>query len=235
MLVRITGCVLRSRERDSSQRAVRMCVCVGVGKAQYKGRARSLTQVPASLCEPDETRRLHPSSVAYCGHANVVRASARSGCVRVGAVTYSGQDAFFDAGTVTLGIETRHLRGSSVAYYASCCGHARAVRASVWSGRVCAWLWATYRCGIGRVRCAQEGDTRCLSPSSVVYWTGLCFLLRSRERGSSQRGSGCVCVCMWATLPVRPARPPALPTRHPPCPQLHSTHSACCCFRLGQR
>ena len=114
----------------------------------------------------------------------------------VGAVTYSGQDAFFDAGTVTLGIETRHLRGSSVAYYASCCGHARAVRASVWSGRVCAWVWATYRCGIGRVRCAQEGDTRCLSPSSVVCWTGLCFLLRSRERGSSQRAVGaCSCGC----------------------------------------
>ena len=75
MLAPIIGYVLGSLESGSSQRAVRTCVCVGVGNVQYRGRVCSLTQVP---CEPDETRRLCASLVAYCGHLRAVRACQRA-------------------------------------------------------------------------------------------------------------------------------------------------------------
>jgi hypothetical protein len=79
MLAPIIGYVLGSLESGSSQRAVRMCVCVDVGNVQYHGRVRSLTQVP-SLCEPDESRRLCASLVAYCGHSRAVRGSSAPAC-----------------------------------------------------------------------------------------------------------------------------------------------------------
>jgi hypothetical protein len=164
--VRISGCVLRSRQSGSSSREVSKCVCGGGGNKPLWYRVRSLMPVP-SLWELAEPRHLRASSVAdWTGlcfllrsreRERAARASVRSGRVRVG------------VGNVQLWYRARSLmlvychsgdRDTTLARMllrtgldcVSCCRHARERLEPACGQDMCVWAWATYSCGIGCVR-----------------------------------------------------------------------------------
>jgi hypothetical protein len=157
----------------------------GVGNVQCHGRVRSLTQVP-SLCEPDETRRLCASLVAYCGHLRAVRARQRAvrTCARGRGQCHGRVRSLMQVPSLCEPDETRRLRASLVAY----CGHMRAFRARQRAVRACARGHGQCH---GRVRSLMQvpslcepDETRRLCASLVAY----CGHLRAvRARQSAVR------------------------------------------------